>query len=513
MGFYSLQVARTGLVASQKALDVTSHNIANANTEGYTRQRLDFSSRQGVTANKITIGSGVDIDRLTQIRDEYLDYQFRGENSVKNELETKSETTTYIENIFGEPSDHGINQSLSDFFVSIEELTNNAQEATYRETVVQNAVKLTDSIRTVATELTEYQKEIDGVIEMSVDQINSIIERVQSLNNTIFNYELKGTQANDLRDERNLLIDELSEYVNIEAFEDSNGKLVVNAAGTSVISGTHVKYMEVESGELNPYTGEHDNVVYWEGTTSEVVPQSGKLKGLLDTRDGSSQGEQGIPYYMDQLNILAKGMIEEFNKINNAGYTIPYAGNGNASQTGVDFFDNIFPEEPDASATPEEIAQYEAELKEAEYTAALSLKVSTELLDSGYNIALSGDDLGTENLNWGNSENGKDFLELRDKTNLSVDYLGATDINVANLEKFYQKTISDMAINKNYFDSRMRSQQELTDFIEGEKLAVSEVSIDEEMINMVQYQQAYNAAAKVITVADQMMETLVNMVR
>ncbi|MFO7887195.1 MAG: flagellar basal body protein, partial [Eubacteriales bacterium] len=171
MGFYSLQIARTGLVASQKALDVTSHNIANANTEGYTRQRLDFSSRQGVTSNKITIGSGVDIDNLTQIRNEYLDYQFRGENSVKNELETKSETTTYIENIFGEPSDHGINQSLSDFFVSMEELTNNAQEASYRETVVQNAVKLTDSIRTVATELTEYQKEINDVIDMSVDQV------------------------------------------------------------------------------------------------------------------------------------------------------------------------------------------------------------------------------------------------------------------------------------------------------------------------------------------------------
>ncbi len=490
MGFYSLQIARTGLVASQKALDVTSHNIANANTEGYTRQRLDFSSRQGVTANKITIGSGVDIDKLTQIRDEYLDYQFRGENSVKNELETKSETTTYIENIFGEPSDHGINQSLSDFFVSMEELTNNAQEATYRETVVQNAVKLTDSIRTVATELTEYQKEIDNVIEMSVDQVNSIIERVHELNKTIHNYELKGTQANDLRDERNLLIDELSEYVNIEAFEDSTGKLVVNAAGTSVISGTHVKYMKVESGELNPYTGEHDNVIYWEGTTSEVKPQSGKLKGLLDTRDGSTQGDQGIPYYMDQLNILAKGMIEEFNSINNAGYTIPYAGNGNTSQTGVNFFEPV----------------------SEELTASLNIRVSTELLDSGYNIGLSGEEISGQ-LNWGNTENGTDFLELRDKTDLSVDYNGTTGNNIANLESFYQKTISDMAINKNYFDSRMRSQQELTNFIEGEKLAVSEVSIDEEMINMVQYQQAYNAAAKVITVADQMMETLVNMVR
>lgn len=508
MGFYSLQIARTGLVASQKALDVTSHNIANANTEGYTRQRLDFSSRQGVTANKITIGSGVDIDKLTQIRDEYLDYQFRGENSVKNELETKSETTTYIENIFGEPSDHGINQSLSDFFVSMEELTNNAQEATYRETVVQNAVKLTDSIRTVATELTEYQKEIDNVIEMSVDQVNSIIERVHELNKTIHNYELKGTQANDLRDERNLLIDELSEYVNIEAFEDSTGKLVVNAAGTSVISGTHVKYMEVESGELNPYTGEHDNVIYWEGTTSEVKPQSGKLKGLLDTRDGSTQGDQGIPYYMDQLNMLAKGMIEEFNSINNAGYTIPYGDKD--SRMDVDFFHDIF----------EGMTEGDADYLAAEKTAALKLEVSADLLESGYNIGLSGEEI-TGDLNWGNSENGVRFLELRDSTAMTVKYgldpetetYTNNDKSVANLESFYQKTISDMAINKNYFDSRMRSQQELTNFIEGEKLAVSEVSIDEEMINMVQYQQAYNAAAKVITVADQMMETLVNMVR
>ncbi|MDW7667994.1 MAG: flagellar hook-associated protein FlgK [Bacillota bacterium] len=491
MGFYSLQIARTGLVASQKALDVTSHNIANANTEGYTRQRLDFSSRQGVTSNKITIGSGVDIDKLTQIRDEYLDYQFRGENSVKNELETKSETTTYIENIFGEPSDHGINQSLSDFFVSMEELTNNAQESSYRETVVQNAVKLTDSIRTVATELTEYQKEINNVIDMSVDQVNSIVERVHDLNKTIYNYELKGTQANDLRDQRNLLIDELSDYIDIEAFEDSNGKLVVNAAGTSVINGTHVKYMEVKSGDFNDYTQEHDNVIYWEGTTSEVKPQSGKLKALLDTRDGDKQGNQGIPYYMDQLNMLAKGMVEEFNAINRAGYTIPYSGNNNISETDINFF----------------------EVVDDELTVALKIRVSDKLLDSGYNIALSGDDLGTGNLNWGNSENGIKFIELRDKTDISVDYLDTTDNNIANFEKFYQKTISDMAINKNYFDSRMRSQQELTNFIEGEKLAVSEVSIDEEMINMVQYQQAYNAAAKVISVADQMMETLVNMVR
>jgi len=503
MGFYSLQIARTGLVASQKALDVTSHNIANANTEGYTRQRLDFSSRQGVTANKITIGSGVDIDKLTQIRDEYLDFQFRGENSVKNELETKSETTTYIENIFGEPSDHGINQSMSDFFVSMEELTNNAQEATYRETVVQNAIKLTDSIRTVATELTEYHKEIDNVIEMSVDQVNSIIERVHNLNKTIHNYELKGTQANDLRDERNLLIDELSEYVNIEAFEDSTGKLVVNAAGTSVISGTHVKYMEVASkDELNLYTGEHDNVIYWEGTKSEVKPQSGKLKGLLDTRDGEEQGNQGIPYYLDQINILAKGMIEEFNEINNDGYTIPYGDND--SQTGINFFKNIF---LNASEGTEEY-------KEIEKTAALEIRVSDKLLESGYNIGLS-EELIEGQLNWGNAVVGERFIDLRDKTDINVEY-GTGDEStksVANFESFYQKTISDMAINKNYFDSRMRSQQELTDFIEGEKLAVSEVSIDEEMINMVQYQQAYNAAAKVITVADQMMETLVNMVR
>src|SRR6056297_3389927 len=517
MGFYSLQIARTGLVASQKALDVTSHNIANANTEGYTRQRLDFSSRQGVTSNKITIGSGVDIDKLTQIRDEYLDYQFRGENSVKNELETKSETTTYIENIFGEPSDHGINQSLSDFFVSMEELTNNAQESSYRETVVQNAVKLTDSIRTVATELTEYQKEINGVIDMSVDQVNSILERVHDLNKTIYNYELKGTQANDLRDERNLLIDQLSEYVNIEAFEDSNGKLVVNAAGTSVVNGTHVKYMEVKSADqLNPYTGEHDNVIYWEGTTSEVKPQSGKLKALMDTRDGENQENQGIPYYLDQLNILAKGMVEKFNTINNDGHTITYGEND--SLTDVDFFKDIFPELTD----PTDTTQVE-NLIEVEKTAALNLRVSAKLLESGYNIALSSQDLEDGNLNWGNSENGIRFLELRDKTDMNVKYglnpdpnddtYTDNDKSVANLERFYQKTISDMAINKNYFDSRMRSQQELTNFIEGEKLAVSEVSIDEEMINMVQYQQSYNAAAKVITVTDEMMDTLVNMVR
>jgi flagellar hook-associated protein 1 FlgK len=220
--------------------------------------------------------------------------------------------------------------------------------------------------------------------------------------------------------------------------------------------------------------------MYWQGTTSEVKPESGVLKGYLDIRDGSTKEDQGIPYYLSQLNGMAEAMVESFNTINNAGYTVSY--DGSPSSQNVNFFD-------------------------AENISAIDIAVSEELLGSGWNIAMSGMELDGE-MNWGNSLNGQSFLDLRDG-----DIVVSGNDLTGNFEEFYQKTISEMAINTSYAASRSSSQQELTNFIEGQRLAVSEVSLDEEMINMVQFQQSYNASAKMITVIDDMLTTLINMVR
>lgn len=480
MGFNSLNIAKSGLVASQMALDVTSNNIANANTKGYTRQRLDLSAKEGINSGLVSPGNGVEIEDLTQIRNEYLDLQFRSENSVNSELLSKSFAMGKIESIFAEPSEYGINENLSNFFASLEEMSYNAHDLSYRETTVQMAVTLTDSFHTIANELVEYQKELDSNISMTVDQINTKIEEIQSLNETIYNFELKGTTANELRDKRNLIVDELSQLIDIDAFETAEGKYIINSSGTALVNDTTINKLEVRQEGTDPVTGNKTRTLYWQGTTSEVKAKSGVIKGYLDIRDGSTQDSQGISYYLSQLNDMAKTMVESFNTINNAGYTVQH--DGSTSANNVDFFDS-------SNIT------------------ALDIAVSEKLLESGWNIAMSDTALDGE-MNWGNSVNGQSFLELREG---DVEVSGSN--LTGNFEEFYQKTISEMAINANYASSRSSSQQELTNFIEGQRLAVSEVSIDEEMVNMVQFQQSYNASAKMITVIDDMLTTLINMVR
>lgn len=480
MGFNSLNIARSGLVASQIALEVTSNNIANANTKGYSRQRLDLSAREGLNSLAMSVGYGVEIEDLNQIRDKFLDMQFRDESAANSELLAKSLAAGKIDSFFAEPSEYGINANLSNLFTSMEEMSNNAHDLSYRETTVQMAVTLTDSFHTIASELVDYQNELDGNISMTVGDINAKIEEIQSLNKTIHSYEIMGSTANELRDQRNLITDELSKLIDIEAYESSEGNFIIKTSGKEMVNGADIMKLEVISDKTDSLTNNDLSTIYWEGSDEELNVKSGVVKGYMDVRDGNSQSSQGVPYYLDQLNDMAGAMVEEFNKINTNGYTIPY--DGNESSSGILFFDDA-------------------------KTSALDISVSDKLLESGWNIAMAGEHI-TGNMNWGDSLNGQTYIDMRDASDMS--YGGSA---IGNLEEFYQKTISDMAINANYASNKSSAQQELTNFIEGQRLAVSEVSIDEEMVNMVQFQQSYNASAKMITVIDDMLDTLINMIR
>lgn len=483
--FYSLDIARSGLFASQKALEVTGHNIANANTDGYSRQRLELSqiaytgTESGARSNQVMVGAGVSIDGLSQIRDKYLDYQYRNENSLSNEFGAKAFSMEYIESVMKEPSDYGISAAMSDLFDSLDELSNNAGDESLREIVVQNAVKLTDAFKSISGQLLEYQSNLDKNISMRVDTVNGIADEIRNLNELIFDFEISGQRANDLRDQRNNLVDELSELVPVTAEESSNGEFRVNVGGMAIVNHLSVNKMETRQTLLNTNTGDYLEEIYWENTPSKVNISSGELKGLLDLRDGNSQHNQGIPFLMDRIDTLARGIVENFNIVNKGGYTLPY--DTNLSRTGVNFFD------------PTGIT-------------AQTISLSDELLESGYNIAASSDQIIGDTY-WGKNENAVKFNQLRDKTGITV---GGTV--VGNLEEYYQKTISQMAITAGYYTSSSSSQDELTNHIQNQRMSVSQVSIDEEMTNLVQYQHSYQAAAKLITTIDEMLQILLNMV-
>jgi flagellar hook-associated protein 1 FlgK len=479
MGSFSLlHVAKTGLFTSQKALEVTGHNIANANTEGYSRQRLELSAIPGISSVECSSGQGVHTEDLVQIRDRFLDYHYRSENSSSGELDTKMQALEYVEGVLGEPSDFGTGASMSNLFNSMEQLGSEPHDLSLRETVVQNAVKLTDAFRTVSSALGDYLGKIDDNIAMVAQEINRVGEQILGLNETIHQYEMSGANANDLRDQRNLLVDSLSGKAPVEVSETEFGDFRIFMGSNPFINNQEMNSLVVKPTLDTPYRDDQLNQLYWEGNDSPVDMGGGELGGLFSVRDGATEENQGIPYYMDQLDLLAQAVIQRFNEVNNQGYTLPV--DGNESRQNVDFFD------PDL-------------------TTAASIRVSSALLESGGNIAAATEEVGE--FNWGNNGNLTLLSGIREEKDISVD-----GRSVGNMESFYQSIVSDLAINTSYYKNRSESQRELTEHIESQKLSVSEVSIDEEMANMVQYQQSYNAAAKLIAVVDEMLNTLINVV-
>ncbi|MGB9808680.1 MAG: flagellar hook-associated protein FlgK, partial [Caldanaerobacter sp.] len=242
--FQGLEIAKTGLFVSQKALEVTGHNIANANTPGYTRQVVDMASIAPPTTFGMydqwgkAIGEGVKIVDIRQIRDQFLDNQYRRENKFLGEWETKAEVLSAIENILNEPSSSGITAVLNDFFNSLQELSKNPESLTVRAEVRERAIALADTFNTVYQHLYDKLNELNSTIQSRIAEINSYAERISRLNGEIYRFELSGQIANDLRDQRNLLIDQLSKLVNITTYEDANRNFRIDIGGQALVSGT-----------------------------------------------------------------------------------------------------------------------------------------------------------------------------------------------------------------------------------------------------------------------------------
>lgn len=482
--FYGLEIAKTGLFASQRSLYVTGHNISNANTLGYTRQRLTTSAIPPAADNAMfapvgrgRVGGGVEIEDINQLRDSFLDMQYREEACFLGEWSARTDALEYIENIFREPSDSGINTCISDFFNSLQELAKDPESKEIRSIVRQEAIKLTETLGHYHSQLEKLAEQQEHAIDVTVMDINSIAENISSLNEQIYKFELGGQHANDLRDKRNLLLDELSQLVNIEYNEAPNGEFTVSIDGKYLVN-------HVESFDLVK------TINGFEINGEEVNVESGKLKGLFIMKNGDNADNIGIPYFIDQLDNLAKALVYEFTSIHREGYTLPI--NGETSQTGINFF--IY-------EGYEEGGSFDIDELVNGVTAA-NICLSPEILENVEYIAASSEEIdGDVPINIANNENLERLCDLRDSNNI---YL------IGNYEDFLKSVIADLAIETSHSQTMKEGQVILTDNIQFRRDSVSGVSIDEEMTQMIKYQHSYSAAARMITTIDQALDTLIN---
>ncbi len=493
--FYGLEIARTGLTVSQKAINLSGHNIANANTEGYTRQRLVISSIQPASVNvrlssisKGSVGGGATVSLVDQIRNDYLDRQFRNQNTRLGYWQVKADELEYIEMVVNELSeDTSISSALADFFQSLSDLAeNDPSSKEIRTSVQQNALKMTEAFNQYYEQLVELQNLYNDKMAGTVARINTLLTNIADNNRQIFAYELSGEKANELRDTRNLMIDELSRLIDISVTESEKGEIIIKCGNTELVN-----HLAVTTLKAQPDPDYYDFYrIYPSGMSEELKFSGGELKAYQDLRDGDSADNMGIPRIIENLNTLARSIAKEFNDIHKTGYTMP---NGEEdSRNGVFLF-----------AVPKAVDEFGNEYEDYSAITAGNFTLSAEVLESVFNIAASDQkiDFSAGNTQQGNNRIALAMVTLASRTDLPV---------VGNFEEFLKSTMVEVGTESASCKSKAESQQTIVENVQDRRQSISGVSLDEEMVQLISSQHAYSAAARMMTAVDEALDVLIN---
>ncbi len=541
--FFGFNIARSGLFVSQRALNVTAHNIANANTEGYSRQRLDTHASRPDTlpAAQGMIGTGVDSEAIKQIRDEFLDFKYRGENTTLGEWAKREDVLKTIEAIFNEPSDSGIRETMDQFFSAIQELNKNPESLTTRALVRQRGIALTKNMNAMAETFKKLQRDIDFELQAVVSEINGYARQITDLNKTIYSQELDGSKANDLRDQRGVILDKLSELTNIDYYEDSMGRFFVTVSGNALVS--HVNYDQIRLTQRIVPLHEDDalllNDVDW-ASGATFTGTSGKIKAILDLRDSAGGNEKGIPYYVDKLNEFIDTMANEINRVHMTGYDLK-------DETGFSFF------------TIDGLSS--SAYEQAVRTQGLDGNPAVDVTDQVMNgtAGLTGDSLDQkirENIRGvlANNPNfaGKSVKYLSDGRYYVSDRIRAVEVTISSdiendldrlaaaqspnatpgdglnalaignvrsnvrlydwgsPDDFVKSLVSNLGVDAQEASRMAGNQENMIMQVENKRQSIMGVSMDEEMSEMLKYQHAYNASARMLTTIDGILDTIIN---
>lgn len=321
MGFFGLGIGKRALMSQQAALTVVGQNISNANTVGYSRQLINLESQSMPSEKYGTIGTGVDLASVNRARNVFLDDRMIKEVSEQSKWEIREQNLESIQNVFNEPNDGTIRDSLDQFWSSMQDLSQNSQESSTRETVKEKAADLADVIKSAYEQMYSLKNSMNNSVKVEVETVNSNLKKIADLNVQIEGLERDGvTKANDLRDERDMITEELAKSLNIKVSREDNKYSIVIDGRTVVQDGNYQK-LELKGDGIPGAMYE----IVWGDTGRGVEITNGKLKGMIELRDEDTEK------YMAYLDQMAIGVIDSINEVNRAGFDM----NG---EKGGDFF-------------------------------------------------------------------------------------------------------------------------------------------------------------------------------
>ncbi|MBI4830279.1 MAG: flagellar hook-associated protein FlgK [Candidatus Lindowbacteria bacterium] len=313
--FSMLSLGTTALQTQQILLQIAGQNVANAATEGYTRQRADILQYQNVRIGGLLFGVGSRVDTIERIRQSLIDDRFRRENSVLGEYSVRMDYLSQIEDILAEPSQEGIAQALANFFDSLQELSNEPESEGVRTTVSESGVALADSVRLTYELLNNLRSTMNDFIRTTVDDINKLAAEISELNRQITGLELGSGTANAALDSRDLLLNQLSELASVEIRRNANGTVSVYLDGYGLVQDFNYNPIGLRlTSAIDPTRSDFYEVVAAGDGNRPLDIQSGNLRGYLDIRDGVTTNQ-----ILSDLDTLALEIIEEVNRIHSQG--------------------------------------------------------------------------------------------------------------------------------------------------------------------------------------------------
>ncbi|MDI3298852.1 MAG: flagellar hook-associated protein FlgK [Bacillota bacterium] len=474
--FYGLEIMKRALAAERLALELTGHNVANATTPGYSVQRADLVDVPGVPAQPGVVGGGVDVAQITRQRDLYLDGEWRQSNAQLADWQIRQQVYQEMEVALNEPAGQGLTGPLDAFWTAWNDLANNPSDGATRQAVLDAANNLVQALQQTASRLSDLQDGIVSAVQSRVDQANTILGQLAQLVPQIRLFQARGMTPNDLLDQRDRLLDQLSQLTGATASVQANGDLTV-----SIGSGSGSVTVLDTTGQAAPapwqlkFDAATNTLSATDGSTSQAVsPPAGEIAGYLTMLTDTSQG---LPALQQRLASFAYNLATQVNDQHGKGYTAD-------GSPGAAFFSDGSGGWP-ATLSGFDLSQLQVAVTQPGDLAASSIQTA--------------------------SDDGQNAAAIAAIANGAIDFdlPGGGTLRVTP-DGFLQTTVATLGNQAQAAQGEVQSAQALTQQLDSQRQSVSGVSLDEEMVHMVQYQSAYAAAAKMVSSIDAMLGVIVN---
>ena len=549
--FSVLNTAKLGLQTNQLAIEVTGHNIANVQTEGFSRQEVTLEANRPRQVGLAFLGTGVRATNITRDFDQFLFNQILGESSTLGNFDIRNTFFQRLETILNESGGVGLNNALSEFFTAFDDLASNPTNLAARTAVLSTAGTLATVFNRLGTALFQQRLNLDAAVTAEVTEINGMLNEIAELNRSILKIENGNVAANDLRDQRDLLIKQLSEKLDVQLIDtNDNNTTLTLSGGTPLVLGTTV--FQLSTG-ANPDNRGFKDILVDDGmggtinVTNQI--QDGELRGFLDMRDVETLG------LIDQLDRLAAGLMEQVNGVHLQGI-------GLDGSSGNLFFDTLTPTVTissqnfgtgtvtaiNASPSTVTVDKFQIQFTSAtnfdlfnlttNQTVATGLAVGGTInIANGLAITTGGMPMAGDTANISISEDAAVNMALsstvlNDLNKIAAGLSGPGDgqnaLNISNLQTslvfsagaftpgagsstfddFFNSMISGLGTGSRSAQTILQQQEGILLQLNTQRESISGVSLDEEMINLIKFQQAYAASARMVTVIEEMFDIL-----